>query len=514
MPATRQLARRDRNGLVVRGGVGGGARTAARATTSAGRWRAEATSCGAWRAAPWTTPNERVRVVDHLVAVAREHQPVLRRAAARAAHDVRVHLLIARARPLRPAVRPFARARRVRRPPERAAVAKLGVGAAAEVILAAQPLVNRPLRRPFRRAALAIGEADVEVAARRGVVQSVDQVVRLQRMRLEQRVEVGAHRHVAVDHRHVEPGLLDDARHVVVARVPQPAASPSCSCSRRSPTSSRRRRSSTAAASARGSARPTSRRPSECSIPTARSEKTRLAIHAVPASLPYVRMSSPFHARAAAAFASSPGASRSPPRYGQLAERRVRRRRRRARSGGHIPSVAQLRRQRVPRRALRRRRDQVVVAARRRRAEAAPTCRRRRARRPPRRRAQRRRAPRRRGGRWSSRCARSSYGVGARVPVGVAQRGADRADIACRRGAVAAGTRSRRTGRPRPPRRRGIRAAAAAAASARLQLLPPEPGAAPPTTSAPGGAARAATDAAARAARGRRRRRWRRTGTA
>ena len=351
--------------------------------------------------------HERV-VVDHLVA-RREHQAVLRRAAARAAHDVRVHLLIARAPPLRPAVRPPARARRVRRPPERAAVAKLGVGAAAEVILAAQPLVNRPLCRPFRRAALAIGEADVEVAARRRVVQSVDQVVRLQRRRLQQRVEVGAHRHVAVDHRHVEPGLLDDARHVVVARVPQPAHLHLVLAAAKVPRAP--------------GARDHPRRPHQRAAVLVRHHDDQkvldpdgakredeigdprgprlVAVRQDELAFPRARRRRLRELARRLEVAAAVGR--------QLAERRVRRRRRLAQRRPH-PERRQLRRQRVPRRAFRRRRHQVVVAARRQR----------RRRRPPRRR-------RRRGRRAAAARYAGLRATVARVPVGVAQRGADRA---------------------------------------------------------------------------------------
>ena len=109
-------------------------------------------------------------VVDHLVR-AREEQPVLRRVAARAADHVRVELLVTRRCPLHPVVRPLGGAARVALPPEAAVVAKLCRVAAAEVVLAPQPLVDRPLRAPARRAALAVGEAHVEVAAGGPVVE-------------------------------------------------------------------------------------------------------------------------------------------------------------------------------------------------------------------------------------------------------------------------------------------------------------------------------------------------------
>eukprot|EP00962_Isochrysis_galbana_P040643 scaffold14758_cov130-Isochrysis_galbana.AAC.5 len=80
-------------------------------------------------------------------------------------------------------------------------------------------------------------------------------------------------------------------------------------------------------------------------MPAARSENAKFANHAVPASLPYVRMSSPLYDLAAAARRSSPGASRSPPRYGSSAptdsygERMPRPRVKRA---GHMPAVGNL----------------------------------------------------------------------------------------------------------------------------------------------------------------------------
>ena len=148
---------------------------------------------------------------------------MLRRATARAADDIGVDLLVARARPLLPAVRPARRPAPVGGVPKAAAVAKLGGLAAAKVALPTEALVQDPLGAAARRAALAVGEADVEVAALGPVVEGVDQVVRRERRPLQLRVEVGADGHVAVDDGDVEAELLDDSRHVVVARVPEPA---------------------------------------------------------------------------------------------------------------------------------------------------------------------------------------------------------------------------------------------------------------------------------------------------
>mmetsp|Transcript_6408 Transcript_6408/g.21468 ORF Transcript_6408/g.21468 Transcript_6408/m.21468 type:complete len:300 (+) Transcript_6408:945-1844(+) len=168
-------------------------------------------------------PHEGVRVA-HLLVCAREEQPVLRRAAARAAHHVRVELLVACRRPLDPPVRACRHARPVRPCPEaRIRPVELARLPGAEVALAPQALVDRPLRAPARGAVLAVREADVEVAAGVLVVERVDQVVLAERRRLEERVKVSLHRDVAVHHGDVQVQLADDPRHVVVPRVPQPA---------------------------------------------------------------------------------------------------------------------------------------------------------------------------------------------------------------------------------------------------------------------------------------------------